>query len=60
MPWWIECEAGSGPVDTNEWQTEFMAVFETVKDIMTPAQFEDMGARLNARSREREAAQRSM
>ncbi len=54
----IECEAGSGPVDTNEWQTEFMAVFETVQDIMTPAQFEDMGARLHARSREREAAQR--
>jgi hypothetical protein len=54
----VECEAGSGPVDTAEWQTEFMAVFETVKDIMTPAQFADMGARLNERSRQREALQR--
>lgn len=54
----VECDAGSGPVDTAEWQTEYMVIFETVRDIMTPAQFQDMGARLTARSRKREAAQR--
>jgi hypothetical protein len=53
----VECEAGSGPVDTAEWQSEFMAVFETVKAIMTPEQFVEMGDRLNARNREREATQ---
>jgi hypothetical protein len=51
-----ECETGSGPLDTNEWQSEFMAVFEVVQAIMTPAQFEEMGDRLNARNREREGA----
>lgn len=54
----VECEAGSGPVDAAEWQSELMAVFETVRDIMSPAQFEEMGDRLNARNREREASLR--
>jgi hypothetical protein len=52
-----ECEAASSPVDANEWQSEFMAVFEAVKAIMTPAQFDDLATRLNTRNREREASE---
>jgi hypothetical protein len=51
----IECEAGSGPADASEWQGEMMAVFDVVKEIMSPAQFVEMGDRLNARNRERQA-----
>jgi hypothetical protein len=54
----MECEAGSGPADVGEWQSEFIAVFDVVKEIMTPEQFAEMGDRLDARSRERESAQR--
>jgi hypothetical protein len=53
----VECEGGSGPADVTEWQTEFIALFDAVKAIMTPAQFDDLAHRLNTRSREREATQ---
>jgi hypothetical protein len=53
-----ECEARSGPADVGEWQTEFIALFETVQAIMTTAQFDDLATRLNARNREREASKR--
>jgi hypothetical protein len=35
-----------------------MAVFEAVKAIMTPAQFDDLATRLNTRNREREVRKR--
>jgi hypothetical protein len=54
----LECEAGSGPVDVGEWQSEFIAVFDVVKEIMTPAQFAEMGHRLDAHNHERESGQR--
>lgn len=54
----VECETGSGPADTSEWQDEIMGVFETAQAIMTPDQFAAMGDRLKARSNERDAAQR--
>jgi hypothetical protein len=50
----VECEAASGPADVAEWQTEFIALFDAVKAIMTPVQFDDLSHRLNTRSRERE------
>jgi hypothetical protein len=53
----IECEAGSGPVDVNEWKTQYIVIFETVQDIMSPAQFAEMGDRLNELNRQREATQ---
>lgn len=51
-----ECEARSGPADVSEWQTEVIALLDAVQAIMTTAQFDDLATRLNARNREREAA----
>lgn len=56
----VECEAGSGPADANEWQSEFIALLDIVREVMTPAQFADMATRLNARKSEREAAQNGL
>ena len=52
-----ECEAGAGPADADEWQSEFIALLDAVREVMTPGQFNELATRLNTRKREREAAQ---